>query len=131
MTSYPYDISMVLPVYNEQDNIKAVHEELDGVLQKMRLRYQIIYVDDGSRDESPARLREISEASAPVKVVLLRRNFGQTAAIQAGIDQATGGIICLMDSESNSIPAMRLNTAARQSAQRLHSPPSFHRRPVV
>lgn len=103
--TYPYDISMVLPVYNEAENIQAVHDELDGVLQNFGLRYEIIYVDDGSRDASPTRLREIAETSGHVKAVLLRRNFGQTAAIQAGIDQATGGIICLMDSDFQNDPA--------------------------
>lgn len=101
---YPYDLSVVLPVYNEEDNIKLVHEELDGVLQEMNIRYEIIYVDDGSRDKSAERLAEIAEESPNVKVVYLRRNFGQTAAIQAGIDLATGEIITLMDSDMQNDP---------------------------
>ncbi len=101
---YPYDLSVVLPVYNEEDNIKVVHEELEGVLSGMNLRYEIIYVDDGSRDKSAERLAEIAHQSSHVKVVFLRRNFGQTAAIQAGIDQATGAIITLMDSDMQNDP---------------------------
>ncbi len=101
---YPYDLSVVLPVYNEEDNIKVVHEELEGVLTELNLRYEIIYVDDGSRDKSAERLAEIAEQSSHVKVVFLRRNFGQTAAIQAGIDQATGAIITLMDSDMQNDP---------------------------
>ncbi|HLA43617.1 MAG TPA: glycosyltransferase family 2 protein [Aggregatilineales bacterium] len=110
MHDYPYDISMVLPVYNEAHSIREVHTELEGVLESMGLRYEVIYVDDGSRDESPARLREISAESHSTKIVFLRRNFGQTAAIQAGIDRATGAIITLMDSDlqndPNEIPRM-------------------------
>ncbi len=101
---YPYDLSVVLPVYNEEDNIKVVHEELESVLTELNLRYEIIYVDDGSRDKSAERLAEIAGQSSHVKVVFLRRNFGQTAAIQAGIDQATGAIITLMDSDMQNDP---------------------------
>lgn len=104
MHSYPYDLSMVLPVYNEAESLKQVHEELEGVLRGMNLRYEIIYVDDGSRDSSPTLLREMCNASDHAKAVLLRRNFGQTAAIQAGIDQASGAIIVLMDSDLQNDP---------------------------
>lgn len=104
MRQFPYDISMVLPVYNEAESIHAVHEELDGVLKGMSLRYEIIYVDDGSRDATPQQLKAIAEGSEHVKTVFLRRNFGQTAAIQAGIDQATGAIITLMDSDLQNDP---------------------------
>jgi len=113
MRDYDYDISLVLPVYNEAESIHAVHAELESVLKNMGLRYQIIYVDDGSRDASPAHLREIAEASPLVKAVFLRRNFGQTAAIQAGIDQASGAIITLMDSDLQNDPAEIPNLYAR------------------
>src|SRR5688572_3364754 len=105
MREFPYEVSLVLPVYNEEESIQAVHEELEQVLKAMSLRYEIIYVDDGSRDRSPAILRDIAADIPEVKAVLLRRNFGQTAAIQAGIDQATGAIICLMDSDLQNDPA--------------------------
>ncbi|NDJ85455.1 MAG: glycosyltransferase family 2 protein [Chloroflexi bacterium] len=102
---YPYEISVVLPVYNEEDNLRPLHEELSGVLDSMDIDYEIIYVDDGSRDRSPEIMRELAEQSPQVKAVFLRRNFGQTAAIQAGIDQATGAIITLMDSDLQNDPA--------------------------
>jgi glycosyltransferase involved in cell wall biosynthesis len=105
MHPYPYDISLVLPVYNEEHSLKELHTELEGVLKSMGLRYEIIYVDDGSRDNSPALLQEICEASETANAVFLRRNFGQTAAIQAGIDHATGAIITLMDSDLQNDPA--------------------------
>jgi glycosyltransferase involved in cell wall biosynthesis len=104
-TTYPFDLSVVLPVYNEEDNIPILHRELNEVLLTMGIAYEIIYVDDGSRDASPSVLLKIARQYDHVKVVLLRRNFGQTAAIQAGIDQATGAIICLMDSDLQNDPA--------------------------
>ncbi|NJL92289.1 MAG: glycosyltransferase family 2 protein [Anaerolineae bacterium] len=102
--NYPCDISLVLPVYNEAESLHDLHSELEGVLRGMNLRYEIIYVDDGSRDGSSAVLRELAEQHSRVKVVYLRRNFGQTAAIQAGIDQANGAIITLMDSDLQNDP---------------------------
>ncbi|MCZ7538483.1 MAG: glycosyltransferase family 2 protein [Anaerolineae bacterium] len=102
---YPFDLSVVLPVYNEEDNIRPVHEELTGVLDGLPLRYEIIYVDDGSRDSSRQQIVALAEAQPEtVRAVLLRRNFGQTAAIQAGIDHANGAIIALMDADLQNDP---------------------------
>ena len=102
---YPFDLSVVLPVYNEEDNIRPVHEELTGVLDGLPLRYEIIYVDDGSRDSSRQQIIALAEAQPQkVRAVLLRRNFGQTAAIQAGIDHANGAIIALMDADLQNDP---------------------------
>jgi glycosyltransferase involved in cell wall biosynthesis len=101
---HPYDLSVVLPVYNEEGNLKLLHAELEAVLQNMNVRYEIVYVDDGSRDHSAAILGELAAQSQHTRVVYLRRNFGQTAAIQAGIDQATGAIITLLDSDMQNDP---------------------------
>jgi glycosyltransferase involved in cell wall biosynthesis len=102
---YPFDLSVVLPVYNEEDNVCPVHQELIEVLDTLDLRYEIIYVDDGSCDASVQKITELA-AAAPdtVRAVLLRRNFGQTAAIQAGIDHANGAIIALMDADLQNDP---------------------------
>lgn len=104
MREFPYDISLVLPVYNEEGSLRELHDELNGVLKGMGLRYEIVYVDDGSRDNSPQLLQSLYNEFPEVKVVFLRRNFGQTAAIQAGIDKATGAIITLMDSDLQNDP---------------------------
>ncbi|MEW6579527.1 MAG: glycosyltransferase family 2 protein [Chloroflexota bacterium] len=102
---YPFDLSVVLPVYNEEGNIRPVHEELKSVLDALPLRYEIIYVDDGSRDSSRQQIIALAEAAPQtVRAVLLRRNFGQTAAIQAGIDHANGAIIALMDADLQNDP---------------------------
>lgn len=104
MREFPYDISLVLPVYNEEGSLRELHDELNSVLKGMGLRYEIVYVDDGSRDNSPQLLQSLYNEFPEVKVVFLRRNFGQTAAIQAGIDKATGAIITLMDSDLQNDP---------------------------
>ena len=102
---YPFDLSVVLPVYNEEDNVRPVHDELTGVLGDLDLRYEIIYVDDGSSDSSARQIDELArENPDTVRAVLLRRNFGQTAAIQAGIDHANGAIIALMDADLQNDP---------------------------
>lgn len=102
---YPFDLSVVLPVYQEEDNIQPVHDELIEVLDSMNLRYEVIYVDDGSRDTSPQKIAALAEnAPETVRAVLLRRNFGQTAALQAGIDHANGAIITLMDADLQNDP---------------------------
>lgn len=101
---YPYELSVVLPVYNEQDNLRPLHTELESVLESMNIAYEIIYIDDGSRDNSAKVMTELAEQSPHIKSVFLRRNFGQTAAIQAGIDLASGAIITLMDSDMQNDP---------------------------
>jgi len=102
---YPFDLSVVLPVFNEEDNIQPVHEELVGVLAGLDLRYEIIYVDDGSSDSSAHQIDALAQSNPDsVRAVMLRRNFGQTAAIQAGIDHANGAIIALMDADLQNDP---------------------------
>ncbi len=102
---YPFDLSVVLPIYNEEDNIQLVHDELVAVLSGLPLRYEIIYVDDGSRDSSARQIIALAQSHADVvRAVLFRRNFGQTAAIQAGIDHANGAIIALMDADLQNDP---------------------------
>lgn len=102
---HPFDLSVVLPVYNEKDNIQPVHEELVEVLSGLDLRCEIVYVDDGSRDGSAQIITALAYDNPDlVRTVLLRRNFGQTAAIQAGIDHANGAIIALMDADLQNDP---------------------------
>ena len=101
-------ISVVIPVYNEQDNVGELHERLARVLDKEDAEF--IFVDDGSSDETFPRLREIAQADKRVRVIRFRRNFGQTAALSAGIDHARGEIIVPMDgdlqNDPNDIPRM-------------------------
>src|SRR5215210_4460543 len=86
----PPEISVFLPVYNEEPNLRPLHAKMDEALSKLGRTAEIIYVDDGSTDGSLEVLRELAAGDARVKVVALRRNYGQTAAMAAGIDAARG-----------------------------------------
>jgi len=92
-------ISIIVPLYNEQENIRPLYARLTGVLNRLRQSYELIFVDDGSRDQTPAILDEIYEKDGRVCVVRLRRNFGQAASLQAGFDFAQGDIIISMDGD--------------------------------
>lgn len=104
------DLSVVIPIYEEEDNVQPLHEELVGVLNATRLDYEVIYVDDGSRDRSLERLRRVAAGSPRITVLEMRRNFGQTAAMAAGIDRSRGRVIIPMDgdlqNDPHSIPAL-------------------------
>jgi glycosyltransferase involved in cell wall biosynthesis len=92
-------ISIVVPLHNEQENIRPLYARLIEVLDPVRKPYELIFVDDGSRDRTPAILDEICESDTRVCVVRLRRNFGQASALQAGFDLAQGDVIISMDGD--------------------------------
>ena len=98
------DISVVVPLYNEEDNVQLLYEEIKGVLDTMAEQAEIVFVDDGSRDRTLAKLEAIQAGDDHVRVVSLRRNFGQTAAMTAGFDHARGGIIITMDGDLQNDP---------------------------
>jgi glycosyltransferase involved in cell wall biosynthesis len=100
------DLSIVIPVYNEEENLHLLYEAICGAVSPLSLEWEMVLVDDGSRDQSP-QLLEALALSDPVhvRVILLRRNFGQTAAIAAGIDHSDGEIIILMDADLQNDPA--------------------------
>ena len=99
------DISVFLPVFDEEPNLRLLHEKLDEALKKLGRTAEIIYVDDGSRDGSLAILRELAQEDERVRVVALRRNYGQTAAMAAGIDAARGRVLIPMDADLQNDPA--------------------------
>jgi glycosyltransferase involved in cell wall biosynthesis len=99
------DLSVVIPIKDECDNLRPLHERLRQALEPLRLDYEIVFVDDGSTDGSFPRLEELAAADARVRVVRLRRNFGQTPALQAGIDFSTGGVLITMDGDLQNDPA--------------------------
>lgn len=98
------ELSVVIPVYNEQENVTALHESLSSVLTGLGKTFEVIYVDDGSTDASFDRLRTLAKQDASVRLIRFRRNFGQTAAISAGIDHASGSTIVLMDADLQNDP---------------------------
>jgi glycosyltransferase involved in cell wall biosynthesis len=97
-TSQPY-LSIVIPFFDEEENVEEMHRRLKVVLERLGRTYEIIYVDDGSRDRTYDRLREIYERETEVRVIKLRRNFGQTAGLQAGFDHALGEVVISMDGD--------------------------------
>lgn len=103
-TPRPY-LSIVLPIYNEAESIPHLLTELVPALETLGHTFEIICVDDGSRDNSMAELRKIRAQDSRVRVVQFRRNFGQTAAFAAGFDRARGEIIITMDADLQNDPA--------------------------
>jgi glycosyltransferase involved in cell wall biosynthesis len=101
---YKYHLSVVLPIYNEEGNIKELHQKLSEVLFNLGKTYELIFTDDGSKDNSYQLLKEIAAVDSQVKVIKFRRNFGQTAALAAGIDEAQGEIIITIDSDLENDP---------------------------
>jgi glycosyltransferase involved in cell wall biosynthesis len=100
------DLSVLIPVYNEVDNVGPLHDELDRVLRATPLRYELIFVDDGSTDGTAARLAAIQDADpSHVLVGFLKRNCGQTAALSAALDLARGSVLVPMDGDLQNDPA--------------------------
>lgn len=99
------ELSVVLPVYNEEKNIRPLFERLEAALKKIGRSYEIIAVDDGSSDGSMIELRAVAAADAHVQVVRFRVNAGQTAALSAGIERAHGAVIVTIDSDLENDPS--------------------------
>jgi glycosyltransferase involved in cell wall biosynthesis len=98
-------LSVILPVYNEAPNLEQLNLKLTDALERLARSYEVIYIDDGSSDESLALLREIAARDSRVRVISLRRNYGQTAAMSAGFDYARGQILIPMDADLQNDPA--------------------------
>src|SRR5712671_2839681 len=103
-TSAP-DVSVFLPVFNEEPNLRPLHEKLDRALRQLGRTAEIIYVDDGSSDGSLNVLREIAATDSRVRVIAFRRNYGQTPAMAAGIHAARGRVLIPMDADMQNDPA--------------------------
>ncbi|MEA2690857.1 MAG: hypothetical protein QOJ16_244, partial [Acidobacteriota bacterium] len=99
------DLSIVVPLYNEEESVDALHAEVSGAASKLGIEYEILYVDDGSRDRTVEKLRAVAERDPTVKVIRFRRNYGQTPAIQAGFDQSRGKVVITMDGDLQNDPA--------------------------
>jgi glycosyltransferase involved in cell wall biosynthesis len=99
------DLSVIVPIYNEEENIPSLHEGIRAALSGSALKYEIILVDDGSTDHTFPLLKAIALEDLQVKVIRLRRNFGQTAAMAAGFSAAKGRIVVPMDGDLQNDPA--------------------------
>lgn len=98
------DLSVILPVYNEKKNLPILYTQLKEVLETLNCSYEIIMVDDGSKDGSDEILKDLALKDPALKAIFFRRNFGQTPATAAGIDHSLGKIIVIMDSDLQNDP---------------------------
>jgi glycosyltransferase involved in cell wall biosynthesis len=106
----PLDISILIPLYNEEESLKELCEKITAVIKKLDKSYEIIFVDDGSTDNSFNILQELHEECRHVKVFQFRRNYGKSAALAYGFGKAQGNFIITMDADlqddPNEIPAL-------------------------
>jgi glycosyltransferase involved in cell wall biosynthesis len=99
------DLSVIIPLYNERDNLMPLYRELTEVLRGLGRTYEILFVDDGSTDGGAGVLREIKACDAQVRVIRLARNSGQTAALVCGLHHAEGDIVVAIDCDGENDPA--------------------------
>src|SRR6185369_5855264 len=97
-------VSIVVPLYNEEENVARVHAAVVEALAPHDLDYELLFVDDGSRDSTYQCARELVARDPRVRVVKFRRNYGQTAAMAAGIETARGDVIVTMDGDLQNDP---------------------------
>ena len=95
------DISVVVPIFNEEGNVEELHKRIKDECEKLGKSFEIVFVDDGSRDRTAEKCRHLS----PLKLIRFRRNFGQTAAFDAGFQAAQGNVIITMDGDLQNDPA--------------------------
>lgn len=100
----PMRVSAVVPIYNEVESIPVLLEAIAGVMQQNGLSYEIVCVDDGSTDGSAELLRQLAQSRSDLKAVILRRNYGQTAAMSAGFNHASGQVIVTLDGDLQNDP---------------------------
>jgi len=99
------DVSVVVPVYNEQDNVLALYRQLTDVMEGCGRSYELLLVDDGSTDGTRDLMRSLAAADQRVKLIFFRRNYGQTAAMQSGMQLARGDVIVTIDGDLQNEPA--------------------------
>lgn len=98
------DLSIVIPVFNERENLKPLYKSLVDVLKKLKRKYEIIFVDDGSTDESYQVMRDIQKRDNRVRIIKFRRNFGKSDALTAGFKKSCGDIIFTLDADLQDDP---------------------------
>jgi glycosyltransferase involved in cell wall biosynthesis len=100
------DLSVIIPVYNEEESLPLLFQAVYEAIAPLNLTWEVVLVDDGSHDSSPAILEQYAQQDPEhFRAILLRRNFGQTAAIAAGIEHSSGDLVVLMDADLQNDPA--------------------------
>jgi len=97
-------VSVVIPIYNEEQNIEILYEKLKDALNNQPFSYELLFVDDGSNDNSLNILKDIQKSDKNVIVISFRKNFGQTAAFSAGFDYASGDVVVTIDGDLQNDP---------------------------
>jgi len=97
------DYSIIIPVYNEEDNITPLYKKITSVMKGMG-EYEIIFIDDGSTDSTFKKIKKLNEKDSNVRCIRFRRNFGKTAALNAGFEHAEGDVIITMDGDMQNDP---------------------------
>jgi glycosyltransferase involved in cell wall biosynthesis len=103
--SRPIRLSIVVPLYNEEESIPRLHHAIVSSVDTLNIDYEMVFVNDGSKDQSFAVASEIARRDPRLRVVNFRRNYGQTAAMAAGIEHARGEIVVTMDGDLQNDPA--------------------------
>ena len=104
-TAFRVDLSIIVPIHNELENIPLLYSELLETLDPLKLDYEIVLIDDGSNDGSLAVLNELAQKDGRITLVTFRRNYGQTAAMQAGLEAASGDVLVTIDGDLQNDPA--------------------------
>jgi len=99
------DLSVVIPVYNELENVEELYRRIKTELQKLSLTYEVIFVDDGSTDGTTEKIKKMKESGPQLKLIIFDKNYGQTEAMVAGFQLARGDIIVTMDGDLQNDPA--------------------------
>ena len=103
-------LSVIVPCYNEEENVPIFYEEMmknSAFLEQEKLELEIIYIDDGSKDNTAAEVRKLHEKDERVHLVSFSRNFGKEAALYAGLKHAHGAYVCVMDCDLQDPPELR------------------------
>jgi glycosyltransferase involved in cell wall biosynthesis len=98
------DLSLVIPVFNEQENLDQLYKQITASCEKLNKSYEVIFIDDGSTDDSLNVLIRLQKKDSRIRVIRLRKNFGQTAALSAGFDYSRGDIIVTLDADLQNDP---------------------------
>ena len=107
------DLSVVIPIYNEEANIDALYQRLRGVMEQMQISYELLFINDGSRDQSLLMLRALADRDPHVRYFDFSRNFGHQIAVTAGLDQAEGAAVAIIDADLQDPPELIVDLYAK------------------
>ena len=100
------DISVIIPVYNEEDNVQHLYQRLSSVMQDLKVSYELIFINDGSRDNSLALIKLLAKKFSEVKFIDFSRNFGHQVAVTAGLDKTKGNAVVIIDADLQDPPEL-------------------------